>query len=311
MARESVDSWLAVEKGDVAIQGLVATSVIEAIGRPEPMATTTKDVPRSGDFAIAGIAKGGTYGETSGTNDYVELVAKKVGGAARFAEEDLDEGPVDVLATKRKDAARNMAKFFDNATLGVSAAISGVTIPFTSAYRALRTNDANVSYTADDNYTSGAVSYDNLSTVLGLVEVSDFFDEGEIVVIAHPAFKQSLRGVKDDNSDPIFIQARAGDGTPSTLFEYPIYWSLGAKVSATATYAPTGNPLLFVANRQLLIKGMARLSPKIATPNPGWALQSAMNGVGYLTDEAIMKMAMRRAFVVGDPRGVAVFEKTS
>jgi HK97 family phage major capsid protein len=309
MARESVDNWLAVEKGDVAIQGLVATSVIEAIGRPEPMATTTKDVPRSGDFAIAGIAKGGTYGETSGTNDYVELVAKKVGGAARFAEEDLDEGPVDVLATKRRDAAKNMAKFFDNATLGCSAAASGVTVLYTSAYRALRSNDSNVGYTADDNYTSGAVTYDNLSAALGLVETSDFFDEGEIVVIAHPAFKQSLRGVKDDNSLPIFVQHR--EGTPGTLFEYPIYWSLGAKVSATNTYAPTGNPLLFVANRQLLIKGMARLSPRIATPNPGWAMQSAMNGIGFLTDELIMKMAMRRAFAVGDPRGVAVFEKTS
>lgn len=311
MARESVDNWLIVEKGDVAIQGLVGTSVMEAIGRPEPMATTTKDVPRSGDFAIAGIAKGGTYGETSGTNDYVELIGKKVGGAARFAEEDLDEGPVAVLATKRKDAARNMAKFFDNATLGTSAAISGVTVPFTSAYRALRTNDATVGYTADDNYSSGAVTYDNLSNALGLVEVSDFFDEGEIVVIAHPAYKKSLRGIKDDDGDPIFFQARAGEGTPSTLFEYPIYWSLGAKVSSTATYAPTGNPLLYVANRQLLIKGMARLSPKIASSNPGWAVQNALNGIGFLSDETLMKMAMRRAFVVGDPRGVAVFEKTS
>ena len=309
MARESVDSWLAVEKGDVAIQGLVATSAIEAIGRPEPMATTTKDVPRSGDFAIAGIAKGGTYGETSGTNDYVELVAKKVGGAARFAEEDLDEGPVDVLATKRRDAARNMAKFFDNATIGCSAAASGVTVLYTSIYRAIRTNDANVSYTADDNFLSGAVTYTNLSALLGLVEVSDFFDEGELVVIAHPAFRRSLREVLDDNHRPIFIQGR--EGTPSTVFEYPVYWSLGAKVSSTNTYAPSGNPLMVIANRQLLIKGMARLSPKIATPNPGWALQSAMNGVGYLTDEAIMKMAMRRAFVVGDPNGVAVFEKTS
>lgn len=309
MAVESFSDWIVVEKGDVAIQAMAKASATEALARPENMASNTKDVPRSGDFTIAGVAKGGTYGETSGTNDYVELVARKVGGAIRIAEEDLLDTTVDVLGTKREDAARNMAKFFDNATLGCSAAANGATVLYTSVYKSIRTTDSNVSYTADDHFLSGSATYDNLSATLGLVEDSNFFEESQMVVIASPAYKQSLRGIKDDQGMPIFVLGTAG--TPSTLFEYPIFWSQGCRVSATNSYTPTGNPLLIIVNRQLLIKGMARLSPQIATPNPGFAIQRANNGVGFLSDVALMKAAMRRGFALGDPNGAAVFEKTS
>lgn len=309
MALEDFANWIVVEKGDVAIQALARTSAVEALGRPEQMVSNTKDVPRSGDFAVAGVAKGGTYGETTGTDDYVELVARKVGGAIRIAEEDLLDTTVDVLSTKREDAARNMAKFYDNATLGCSAAANGTTVLYTSVLKTVRTNDAAISYTADTNYLSGSATYDNLSATLALVETSDFFDEGDMVVIASPAFKKAFRGIKDNNQSPIFVLGTAG--TPSTLFEYPVWWSQGCKVSATNTSAPTGNPLLIIANRQLLINGMARLSPQIVTPNPGFAIQRASNGVGFLSDVALMKAAMRRGFAVGNAFGVAVFEKTS
>ena len=309
MARETFDNWIVVEKGDVAIQALAKASAVEMLGRPETMNSDTKDVPRSGDFAIAGIAKGATYGATSGTNDYVELIARKVGGSIQIAEEDLLDQTVDIFATKREDASRNMAKFFDNATIGCSATANGTTVLYTSVYKEIRTTDADVSYTADDNFVSGAATYDNLSATLAKVEDSDFFDASQMVVIASPAYKQVFRGIKDDNNLPIFVLGTAG--TPDTLFEYPVTWSQGCRVSATNTYAPTGNPLLVVANRNLLIKGMAKLSPQIASPNPGFAIQRAMNGVGFLSDSAYMKAAMRRGFAVGHPKGVAVFEKTS
>lgn len=309
MARETFEDWIVVEVGDVAIQALAKMSAVELLGRPENMTSDTKNVPRSGEFAIAGVAKGATYGATTGTNDYVELIARKVGGSIQVAEEDLLDPTVDVFATKRTDAARNMAKFFDNATLGCSATANGTTVLYTSVYKEIRTTDSDVSYTADDNFVSGSATYDNLSATLAKVEDSDFFDAGEIRVIASPAFKQVFRGIKDDNGQPIFVLGTAG--TPDTLFEYPVTWSQGCRVSAENTYAPSGNPLLIVANRQLLIKGMARLSPQIANPNPGFAVQRASNGIGFLSDSAYMKAAMRRGFAVGHPKGVAVFEKTS
>jgi hypothetical protein len=310
VSRETFDSWIPVQLGDDAIQALNRGSVIERVGRPEPMVSDTKNVPRSGVFAVAAVAKGGTYTETSGTNDYVQLIARKAGGAIRMAEEDIStDSPVDIIQTKKNDAARNMGYFFDNGTIGVSAAENGTTVPWTSIYKSVRTTDANVSYTADNNYVSGSATYVNLSSTLAKVEDSIWFDEEQIFIVASPVFKQRFREIVDNNGRPIFFDG--GGATPSTLFGYEVNFTVAARVSATATYAPTGNPLLVIGNRDLAIKGMAKLSPHIASPNPGFAIQRADNGIGFLTDEALMKAAMRRAFKVGAANAFAVFEKTS
>lgn len=309
MSRETFEDWVPVETGSQAIQALVQASAVEALGRPESMASDTKQVPRSGDFAIAAVAKGAAYGETSGTNDYVELIARKAGGVLRVAEEDLLDSTVDILATKRNDASRNLAKFFDNATLATSGAANGTTVLYTSVYKALRTTNSAVGYTANANYTSGAATYANLSATFADYEASDFFDDGNTFVIASPAFRAAFRDVVDDQHRPIFQEGSSA--SPSMLFGHQVTWSQGARVSATNTSSPTGNPLLIVGNRDLLIKGMARLSPTIASPNPGFALQRGNTGVGFLTDEALLKAAMRRGFAVGNENGLAIFEKTS
>lgn len=311
--RETFENWIPVESGSTAIQALVRASVVERLARPEPMASDTKQVPRSGNFAIANVSKGAAYGETAGTNDYVELIARKAGGVLRVAEEDLLDSNVDILAVKRNDASRNMAVYFDNACLGTTAAANGTTVPYTSVYRAVRSNDAGTSYTADDNYTAtaGAVTYDNLSALFAKIEGSVWFDEGQLTVIASPAFKSAFRLIKDTQGQPIFSQAQGAAGTPDRVFGYNVEWSLGARTSATATQSPTGNPLLIVCNRDLMIKGLAKLSPTIASPNPGFALQRANNGVGFLTDEALLKAAMRRGFAVGAANAFAVMEVTA
>jgi hypothetical protein len=176
-------------------------------------------------------------------------------------------------------------------------------------YKAVRTTNSATSYTADDNYTAGAATYANLSAVLADYEVSEFADYGNTFVIAHPAFRASIRNILDSQNRPIFQDGM--NASETRLFGFPLTWSHGAKVSATATYSPSGNPLLIIGNRDLLIKGMAKLSPTIATPNPGFMLQRANVGVGFLTDEALLKVAMRRGFVVGHEKAFSVFEKTS
>jgi HK97 family phage major capsid protein len=310
MSRETFEDWIPIENGDQAIQALNKGSVTERLGRPEPMGSDTKWVPRSGLFAIANVAKGAAYSETAGTNDYVELIARKAGGMVRIAEEDLGgDSPTDIISTKKVDASRSMGYYFDNATLAVSAAANGTTIPYTSVLKAVRTNDTNVSYTADANYISGSATYANLSLTLSKVEDSIWFDEGQLFLAASPVFKHVFRTIYDTQQRPIFIESTAG--TPDTLFGYPVNWTVAARVSATATSAPAGDPLLIIGNRDLLVKGMAKLSPQIASSNPGFAIQRAATGVGFTTDEALMKAAMRRGFVVGAPNAFAVFQKTS
>ena len=53
MARETFGTgWIAVQTGDVAIQALMANSAVEALARPEPMSTDTKQVPHGAVSAV-------------------------------------------------------------------------------------------------------------------------------------------------------------------------------------------------------------------------------------------------------------------
>jgi HK97 family phage major capsid protein len=306
MARATFETWIPEEFDSKVVAKVNATSAVEALSVRIPMKTDTKNVPRDGGVGVDVVDKGAAYGEDTATNDVVTLTARKLGKVVRIAEEDIDdtEGFIDILNTKKVGWASSYAKFLDNAALGTTAAANGTTVPFTSVYKALRTTTG--SYTADTNRvavaTATAITYANLSSVLGLVEAGDYFDESRLVVIAHPYFKGTLRGLVDGSSRPIFLET--GAGTPDTLFGLPIKWSIGAKATATATSAPGAatNPLLFVVNADYLLLGVRS--------GPESVVIDGRDGASTLTDETLLKMRARRGFAIGTEFAAAVLDKT-
>jgi HK97 family phage major capsid protein len=297
--------WIPEEFDSNVIQRVQQMSAVEAYGRHYPMAHETRHVPRSAGMEVEGVAKGGAYTEDTSENDEVLLTARKSGKAISVADEDVQDSHLDILETKRVDWATSWAKYFDNACLGTTAAAGAPTfqaVPYTSVYKAIRTSNAATSYTADANYMSTAtVGYDDLSDFLALVESSDYWDDNDALVIGHPRFKRVLRGIKDTQGRPVFVSGQGGDQpTPSRLFEHTMRFSLGARTSATATSSPAGNPLLIVCNRQLLKVG--------DRSGPEWAVAGADTGVGFMTDEAKLKMRARRGFAPGHEAGFAVLE---
>lgn len=297
--------WIPEEWDSNVITRVQQVSAVEAYGRPYPMTGETRYVPRSAGMDVEGVAKGTPYTEDDNENDQVLLTARKSGKAISVADEDIKDSHVDILETKRLDWATSWAKWFDNATLGVTAATGAPSFqaaPYTSVYRAVRTSNSATNYTADAHYLSTSlVTYDDLSDLLSLVESSDYWDDTDALVIAHPKFKKVLRGIKDTQGRPVFVAGQQGDsGTPSMLFEHLMRFSLGARTSPTAMSSPTGNPLLVVCNRQLLKVGVRS--------GPEWAVAGADSGVGWMTDEAKMKMRARRGFAVGHEAGFAVLE---
>lgn len=315
--RQDVDIWKPVETGGDVIREMDRVSAIEALARPEPMQSDTKRVRRSGDFDVAGVAKGAEYGFDTNTNDYVEIIAAKVGGARKFAEEDLGgdvEGGTELLAETERQAANALALTFDQGCIGTTAARNGTTVLWPSIYYTLSQAAAGLplgAYTANANIfqwdqsdvtADGAVGYRAFSEFLAAYEEGPFYDEGSTVIIASPSWRRVLREIMDANGRPYWQDGQ------DNLFGYPIRWTTGARKHATTTKNPTGNPLMVVANRNLLIKGMARLTPSMVNANPGVAIQRAVNGIGFLSDEAIFKAAMRRGFVLGEPRGAAILE---
>lgn len=302
MARQDFDVWIPEEWDGPVLQRVNQVSAVEALARPEPMGTDTKHVPRSGGMDVAVVAKGAAYSEDANTNDEVLLFARKIGKVLRVADEDLnDVNYVAIIEAKQRDWATSYAKFIDNATLATSVVGNGTTIPFNSLYYQLTQTNAATSYTANANITAAAVSYDALSSSLGIYEQSDYFDESDTTVIAHPIFKQSLRGVKDSQNRPIFQE---GDGAGhDRLFGYPVRYSLGSRVSTVASSSPTGNPLLIIGNRQFMILGK-RSGPESKTAG-------ADTGAAFLTDEALLKMRARRGWNIGHEKAFSVFEKNA
>lgn len=301
MARNTYEAWIPEEDSSEVIQRVDQMSAVEALASPEPMSSNTKSIPRSAGVGVGVVDKGGAYSEDTSTNDDIVLTATKLGKAIRIAEEDIDDSLANILATKQRDWATSYAKLLDNACLAVSAA-PGAGVPFASVYYTLTQTNASLGYTANDNVTTAAstgVTYDNLSDVLGDAEGGDYFDLSRMVVIAHPSFRGTLRGIKDDQKQPIFVQGQQGDrGTPDTLFDLPVRWSLGCRVSATATDAPSGKPVLIVANQDYLRLGRRS--------GPESIFIDGRDGLSALTDESILKMRARRAFVLGHPKAAAI-----
>mgnify|MGYP006050800183 FL=1 len=385
MARTTFEAWIPEEYDSAVIQQVNQMSAIEGYATRIPMTSHTTSAPRSGSATVAVVAKGGTYGEDSSTNDDVVLTERKIGSAFRIAEEDIDDSLASVVATKQAEWGNAYAPFLDNACLGVSAAGNGTTVPFTSVYRALSQTDSGVSYTANanivtagaklgaativastgvftvatphglaigdrvvfgtfttttgatagtpyfvitvpstttftvsateggaavtltnngsvDGVTRSAVTYANLSNVLKKVETGGWFDPSKLLVIAHPAFKDELRMVRDTNQRPILVES-ASAATPDTIFGYTARWSRGAAKHVTASSAPTGNPLMVVVNRDLLRLGVRS--------GPESVFIDGRNGLGALTDESILKVRARRAFVLGMQHGAAILEATA
>lgn len=316
MARNTLEAWLREEQGSDVIRRLNEQSVAESWLRSTPMNGTTKSEPRMADMGVAVVAKGAAYGEDTGLNDEVLLTARKFGSALRIAEEDIDDQIADVIANKKASWGNSFAILFDNAVFGVSAAENGTTVPFTSIYKSLKTTNASTGYTANANVlTTGvgsAVTYDKLSDLAALVEGQGYADSRNGYV-AHPIFRGLIRKIKDSAGNPIFTPSpRVGD--PDSIFGYPVRWSNGAVVTATATATQAavilggaagtaGNPLIFFGNPDFAIVGKRS--------GPESVLIDGRDGLSALTDETILKMRARRAFVLGHEKAWAVLEVTN
>lgn len=305
MARTTFEDWIPEEYGGPVVTKIGETSAVEALASHIPMGTDTRHIPRDGGMSYSGaISKGAPYTEDASTQDDVLLTVRKHGKVLRVADEDLQDTTqvANIIQTKQLAWARSYAIGFDNATLGVTAVENGTTVPHTSLYKVLSTDDTDTGYVANANLvkTAGALDLDDISGAWGLLENGSYWSDADAIVIAHPAFKQYFRDLGRD----VFTEYNSqGAGTPDRLMGAAIRWSVGAKTNATASDAPTGNPLLFVGNRNYMVVG--------DRSGPEYMLAGADSGPAFLTDEALLKVRVRKAFGVTMPQAFAGIEITA
>jgi hypothetical protein len=315
----NVQNWIPIEYDSDVVQRVLMESAVERWARPYPMRTSTREIPRSAGMSVTADT---TYTDDANTNDKVVLTARRF--VARFSidEDDLADANtrMDVIATKGIDWSISYADTFDNACLGVTAAESSTPAnhkPFTSLYKTVRTADSGAGYSADANYLSwdgttvripaspiGTSSYEKLSALYSLVETGKYWSPADMLVIANPAFRNSLRLTMDGNGEPIFKESAYIDSQTQrpvdTLFGTRIAWSRGCKTTSSGcTDSPDGNALLAYVNTRFLAKGN-RSGPETLTDNA-----RAQDD----TDAYSVKFRTRRGFKVTHPKAVAVLEK--
>jgi HK97 family phage major capsid protein len=288
------NGFIPEEDSSRVIQATVANSVVESFARREQMASRTKGVPRFVADAPEIVAEGGTIPEAAATLDEILLTARKYAKIFHISEEDVNDTLVDVLNTYKVEWASRWARKFDNAALGVTAAADGTdTAPFTSVYKSVLTSASNQLI-----QTAGALTFADINDALALVEQGSYFDAANTVFIAHPKMLGHLRGMVDGTGQLVLPNPTAA--TPGNLFGYPLVVSYGAATSAAATSNPTGNPLLIVGNRQMMINGVR-----------GNVESAVSRDAQFNTDGVQLKVRVRRGFAVADASAYAIVEKTA
>jgi hypothetical protein len=309
----TITSWIPIEYDSDVVQRVLMESVIEGQARRVTMGSKTKSIPRSAGVTVT---VGTTYTDDASTNDEITLTARRFIARVQIDEDDLADAStrMDVLGTKALDWAISYADVFDNACLGVTGTENGTTVPFTSAYKRLRTTDAGLGYTADDNWTSwdddnislpttpaGTSLYEKASFIFKKVETSKYWSQPDMIVIAAPGWRDALRLCVDAQGRPIFTSGGGlpGNGTPDMLFQTPIFWSRGCKTTPTLSGSPAGNDLLYFVNRRYLARG-DRSGPETLTDDARAQDDS---------DNYAIKFRARRAFQLTHPNSAAVLER--
>lgn len=288
------NGFIPEEFGSQVIQAITQNSVVESFARQESMFTRTKSVPRFVADAPSVVAEGDTIPDASATLDEIILTARKYAKIFNVSEEDVNDSLVNVLETYKVEWASRWARKYDNAALAVTSAGDGTDVaPFTSLYRAVLTGTASANHT-----TTASLTFANINNALAQVEEGDYYDAANTVFIAHPKMLGDLRGMVDGTGQLVLPNPIAA--TPGSLFGYPLVVSYGAATSASATSNPTGNPLLIVGNRQMMINGVR-----------GPVESAVSRDAEFSKDGVLLKIRVRRAFAVANANAYAIVEKTS
>jgi hypothetical protein len=356
LAESVFSNWIPVEYGTQVIQKVTQTSAAENYGQEFMMTSSSRYVARDAGVTAALVPKGGTYNEDATGGSSVLLTAGKWGAQVRIAEEDIMDSLADIINSKANALGTAMAKITDNMAFGNASPPGVVNAQTTSVYYGLTQSDANTGYVgnanlfATPNASGGSLGtlsgsapydpfgYDLLSNALGQVEQGDYFNEEDMIVIAHPFWRKQLRSIKDGQGRPIFDEGSTGGfpgggqgPTPDRIFGLPVFWSLGAVVtggalggntgpvssppayvgttaSGSAPVGTPGNRLMIFTNRLYMLLGKRTTNPNNPSGTPEFQIVPPMYSG---TDDTILRGRIRRAFAMGVEQAFSCIESVS
>lgn len=301
---DNLDNWISPAVNQNVLVPVQESAFEKATWKVE-MSTESEYVPIAAANSFKGYAAGQTIALNDTTEARVQLTLVDLCSADTIPAAKMNDslGVEKTLVTKQSRMLFDLAVQLDNAGYATTAAANGGTVPFNSVYRQVKAaTPANVVVTA------GALTFAHVSNAVATAENSDFAND--IVIVAHVSLKGKIRSITDGDGRFVFADGGLVNNVGDTLFGYPVIWSRGLKTSAAISGAPTGNALLVVAPRQMIISGEGNL-PGVPDALPGFAVQDSANGVGFLSNSWTVKACVRRALVVADTASVGIVEITA
>jgi len=116
--------------------------------------------------------------------------------------------------------------------------------------------------------------------------------------MVHPKMLAHIRNMETTGGNLVLPDPLGA--RPGSLFGYPLVVSYGAATSASASSTPSGNPLLIVGNRNMLINGIR-----------GGVESAISRDVDFRKDGVLLKTRVRRGFAVAEADAFAIVEKTA
>lgn len=309
MAARDFSAWQPIEWDNQVIQREVQASAIYESARQMPMGSNLKEIPR---FTNAMVGGGSQLTEDTNNGDTIPMYSYQFNGKETLDEAQMEDSVADEVQAVTFEWLNSFHMSYDNACLGVSAARSGTVTayqPYTSVYNAVRNNDSDVGYVANTNYTktgSGGLTYDFANTALGLVENTKFWNPANGCIYIHSSLKKSIRGIKDGDGRPIFVESSSGFPGGGMVPQYqmfgvPAYFTFGAVVTNDFTSFQngiTGNPLIIFANRRHVVRG-PRIEPQAQFINAN---------INIAALEHTMQFRARQGFAATVPQAFSVLE---
>lgn len=309
MAARDFSAWTPIVWDNQVIQREVQESAIYATARQMPMVSNTYEIPR---FTKSMVGGGSQLTEDTNNGDTIAMYSYQFNGKDTLDEAQMEDSPADEVQAVTFEWLNSYHMSYDNACLGVSAARSGTATnyqPYNSVYWAVTHDDSDVGYAANTNYTlttSAGLTYDTANAALGKVEKTKFWNPLNGCAYIHPSLKEAIRGIKDDQNRPIFVESSTGmpgGGTTPRyeLFGVQAYFTFGAVVSNDFTSFQndiTGNPLIVFANRRHVVRG-PRIEPQAQFIN-------ANINIGAL--EHTVQFRARQGFCATVPQAFSVLE---
>jgi hypothetical protein len=306
MAARNFSSWVPLPIDGEYVGTSGNPSAIMATASVQTMTSNALAVPR-----LVGADVGGGSALTEDTNDgdTVTMYDYLFNGKHTFDEAQVEDSVADEIKAANAAWQKKFFIAYDNAAIGVTGARSATASdkrPYTSIYKAVRTNDAGVGYTADANYTAAtSANYTVLSNTLGKLENTEFWSEDETVALIHPGLRDAVRNIMGTDGRPIFVESTngtAGGGArvSYSLFGHRAYFTHGAITSTSFARAVTGNKLVVFVNAGSMRRG-DRVPPQARF------IPAAINPTAL---EHTVQHRARQGFVLTVPQAASVVEIT-